>query len=499
MRLPTGSIIDALRGSRTAGAAWVGLARSVSLCMSLCIAVFLSRIMEPESYGTYLQILYIYSTLLVLFSLGLPGCYSYFLGRVSAEEGRAIVTKLTGVCTAAGALFSLSLFLFADDIALFMSNASLASGLRVFAVVPVTLMPVAGVEGIMITYRRSRLLACYVCTSRLLTLLCVVTAAWHYKGDVTYVTAAFAAASVLSAAAGIRLSYLPFKGILSVPCHITYRDFFRFALPVFYSGIYGFIITSSSRFFVSRYFGAEDFAVFSNGFREVPLAVIVASSVGSVLLPELSRLSVGERASCIDVWRRSVSKSASIIWPVSVFCIVFAPEIMVTFFGESYRAGADLFRLASLVCFVRVVPFYPLMAALGRMRDFARAHLYTALLLVTTDYITSVYYPSLTALAAVSVATTLFCMLLLFRSVATATGTGLVTLIPLSRLWRLIVVSGAACMAAKAAVAWSEITNMPVALLVAAAVAIPVYLIIAEASGIDYLPILRKSVSDVNR
>lgn len=269
----------------------------------------------------------------------------------------------------------------------------------------------------------------------------------------------------------------------------------RFALPVFYAGIYSFIISSSSQFFVSRYFGAGDFAVFSNGFREMPLAVIVMSAVGSVLLPELSRLAVTSGAECVGVWRRALYKSASVVWPAAVFCIVFAPEIMVTLFGEGYRCGATLFRLASMICFVLVVPFFPLMAALGRSRDFARAHLLTAVSIVVLDCLAVRVFPSMTVIAAVSVAARMTCLVALLLMVSRVTGVGVSRLLPLREMMRVLAVSGVACGSAVGVTSLTGIDGAPLTLAVAVGVAASVYVAVACRSGLTLWPLLRGKLS----
>ena len=50
---------QALRGGRSAEAVKVGVSKGVSMCLSVFIAMALSRMMEPEAYGTYLQVLYV--------------------------------------------------------------------------------------------------------------------------------------------------------------------------------------------------------------------------------------------------------------------------------------------------------------------------------------------------------------------------------------------------------------------------------------------------------
>ena len=92
--------------SRTAVTAWLGLANMASFCMSLALASILSRFMDYSVYGTYCQILYVYNTLLIVFSLGLPKSYAYFLTLVPVDEGRAVVRKLNMLFMLLGPYFA---------------------------------------------------------------------------------------------------------------------------------------------------------------------------------------------------------------------------------------------------------------------------------------------------------------------------------------------------------------------------------------------------------
>lgn len=470
------------------------LSKLLSFGLSLVLAAILSRLMTPSDYGTYLQVLYVYSTLLLLFSLGLPGCYSYFLARVPLEQGRSVVGKLTGLLVALGAVFSVSLFVGAGALSQLLGNPELAANLRWFAPIPLLLMPVIGVESILVVYDRVRILTLYVFVSRLLIIVCVVAAVRLFEAGATGAVIAFVVASSITAVAGNRLSRLPFEGVASCRSELSYRDFARFSLPVFYARAYGFVIASSSPFFVSRYFGVDDFAIFSNGFRELPLATMVVASAGAVLLPEFSKMTVGtvDREGCIALWRNSVYKSASLIYPVSMFCCLFAPEIMVFLFGEKYRSCAALFRMAIAVGFVRVLPYSPLMFALGKARYFARVHLLTACLLVALDLLCVRCFPSLAAIAAISVFTTLFCLALLLGCLARTLEVGVCGLMPLRSLGLLSLSSVLACGAARIVVTCLPCTSAPLLLAAAALVAVPLYFLLARFAGLDYAGILRQ-------
>ncbi|HQB37453.1 MAG TPA: hypothetical protein PLI41_07915, partial [Bacteroidales bacterium] len=73
--------------SNTNQAIWVGLGKLSSILLGIISAAILARYFDKKEYGTYKQVLYIYNTLLVLFSAGLQGSFSYFLPKQTMEQG----------------------------------------------------------------------------------------------------------------------------------------------------------------------------------------------------------------------------------------------------------------------------------------------------------------------------------------------------------------------------------------------------------------------------
>lgn len=315
-------------------------------------------------------------------------------------------------------------------------------------------------------------------------------------GDTGCVTVAFVAASVVSGAVGLWLSYSPFRGVTAVAGGLSYGEVMRFAMPVFYAGIYSFIISSSSQFFVSRYFGAGDFAVFSNGFREMPLAVIVTSAVGSVLLPELSRLALTDRDECIGVWCRSVYKSASVVWPVAVFCIVYAPEIMVTLFGESYRCGSVLFHAGVADMSGVDSPFLSAYDSPRIIAQFCQSAFDDGHSACGVGLFGSEFFPFVDDDSSDSgddASGRYFAAVPLCEppygggSVAPASATG---------SGALACGVGTSCVAGKGLIAITGITDAPTALVAALAVAVMMYMVVGRWLGLEFRPLRGGEVPD---
>ena len=112
--------------SNTYQAMWVGLGSLSSFALGIVSAAILSRYFDKAEYGTYRQILYVYNTLLIIFTAGLPRVFAYFLPRYSIEQGKNIVWKVSKILFLFGLVFSLFLFVFSGII------ASVSSWLEIF-------------------------------------------------------------------------------------------------------------------------------------------------------------------------------------------------------------------------------------------------------------------------------------------------------------------------------------------------------------------------------
>ncbi len=141
--------------NNTIQALWIGMGSLSSFALSIISAAILSRYFEKSEYGTYKQIIYVYNTFLVVFSVGLPNVFGYFLPRYSLAQGKDIVWKITKVLFVGGFVFSLFLFLFSGTIAIILKNPELKIGLKYFSVIPMLLLPTLGIEGIFSTYKKS--------------------------------------------------------------------------------------------------------------------------------------------------------------------------------------------------------------------------------------------------------------------------------------------------------------------------------------------------------
>ena len=204
---------------------------------------------------------------------------------------------------------------------------------------------------------------------------------------------------------------------------------------------------------VSRYFGVAEFAQFANGFMELPFAGVIIAVIASVMLPEFSRMYAAGTAKeeYILLWNRTVFQSASLIYPISIFCFIFAEDIITCLYGPKYGIASDLFRIITIINIARILPYRPIMFALGKGKLFADIHLFTAVLVVGLDIACVNFFPSVTGIALISTGTTLLCLYLLMMSVSKMLGTNVGSLMPWRKLGILLVCSLCSGLASKTA------------------------------------------------
>lgn len=473
---------------------WIGIGSLFSFLFSIVSAAILSRYLTKDAYGTYKQVMYVYTTLLSVFTLGLPLAYSYFLPRVSMGEGRTLTNKLNRVFFVLGGVFALVLFFGADIIADILKNPSLEKNIRIFSPAPLFMLPTMGLQGIMATYKRTIWNAIYTVATRILMLLCVAMPVALYKADCETAIWGFTISSFISLIIAMWIMNIPFRGVKSERSSISYKEIFNYSIPLMAAGLFGVAIKAADQFFVSRYFGQEVFADFANGSLELPFVGMVLSAGATVLLPAFSRMiSQGDSTEeIVALWKRTAVKSALILYPLVAFFWFFASDTMTFIYGDKYATSAIFFRIMLCVNFFTVIPFYPIILALGKTKEYAKMHMINFFMVWILEYLAVIALNSAFAITAVSVLCHIVKIMMMMGVVSSAIKVPLVKLFPIKDLLTLFF----SC-AVTGFVSWLIIQVLPFAhvKLIALAVGFVLFAIltyfVSKPLKIDYLDVVR--------
>lgn len=374
--------------SNTMQAFWVGMGSLSSFALAIVSAAILSRYFDKTEYGTYRQILYVYHTLLVVFSAGLPKVFAYFLPRYSLQQGKYIVWKISKMLFFFGFLFSAVLFASSGFIAQLLKNPELAVGLKYFSLIPMLLLPTLGIEGIFSTYKKTIYIAIYNTLTRLLMLLFIVLPVILLKGTYLYAIFGWIAVSVISLIVAYYFKGIPFKNISVEKAVLPFKNIFAYSLPLVLASLAGTAIRSADQFYISRFFGPEVFAEFANGFVDFPFVHMVTGATTVVLMPIFSKVFHENKGidELMATWRNALSKSATLVYPLIIYFMVFASETVVILYSETYENSSIYFQIKMFLNFFNIIVFAPLFFSMGKTFIYFLVHIIFASLIWITDY-----------------------------------------------------------------------------------------------------------------
>ena len=384
--------------NNTKQAAWVAIGSLCSFGFSIVSSMILSRYFNKADYGTYKQVMYVYSTLLTVFTLGLPKAFSYFLPRVELAQSKSLIRKITNLFFLLGGVFSLLLFVFSPKIALILKNPDLTKALRIFAIVPFFLLPTMGLDGILATFKQSKFIALYHISMNIFKLLCVALPVMVWDLGYEQALMGFVISSFITFLLALYLKYLPVRNEGNEKCEITYKDIFKFSIPLLTASLWGILISSADQFFISRYFGSAVFAEFSNGSMELPFVGMIVGACATVLSPIFSRLSheqVDPKKEVYPLWMSVFEKTAKLIYPLVIYCMVFADIVMVTLYSGKYVDSQNYFRIKLITNFFTLISYGPLIINIGKVKYYSRVHMVTAFLVIGLEFLSvkTIYSP----------------------------------------------------------------------------------------------------------
>ena len=377
--------------SNTKQALWLMLSNFSSLALAFVSAAILSRFFDKVEYGTYRQILYVYGTLQTIFTIGLPSVFSYFIPRYNHQEGKYFVKKLNLIFVLLGLIFSLFLFLSSNLIADILNNESLALGLKIFSIFPLFTLPALGVEGLYIALKKTKYVAIYNTITKLIMLFCIIIPVIFFDGGVIQAILGWGSASLVTFVFAMYMKSKPYLGIKKKRIVNFYSTVFNYSTPLMAASLVGFFIASSNQFFISRYYGTEEFAEFSNGFLSLPIIGMVGGSIKAVLLPLFSKAQVdGELDKALISYKSAVERVVILVLPLILFCFAFSNEIMTFIYGELYYTSGKYFKASLIRDVFHILPYAAVLLATGNSKIYFKSHLVSAIFLLPLSYILSI-------------------------------------------------------------------------------------------------------------
>ena len=378
MKQTSGTTLPGQLAKRTA---WLIAAKVIGMALNFLLPILLVRKLTQSEYGTYKQAFQIMATSLSLLGLQVSGSIYYFFPREPRRKAQ-VAMNATIFYLAIGAIVALGFASHPGWIMIIFKNNDLASAMPLLGLAIMLHLVASNFDGVMIADGDIRLAsAMTVLLNVSKTVLLLAAAFW--RGDIR---------SLMSAAV--------FFGLAHCATYFVYlrRRFGRFwspidwalfkaqlsnALPYGMGGLVLILQLDLHYYFVSHYFEAAKFAIYSVGSFQLPLLLVLLDSVDTILIPEVTRLEKdGKYPEIIEVWMGGIRLVAFCFVPACVLMFVMRNEFIAALFTKNYLAAAPIFAISLCNLLLSMNLTGPVLRAFAEFR-FYRLRLYLVLLPLT--------------------------------------------------------------------------------------------------------------------
>ncbi len=326
------------------------------LVIKTVIGIILARLLSKDDYGTYRQLFMLYAIVNAVFLIGIPQSMMFFLPKAESEDKlKVIISQTLDIIVILGFLSLIFLLSLRIPISQLFNNPRLSKSILIFGAYPFLMYINQVFYSILLGLRKPGKAAQFIIFSILCDVVVVLLIAFYTKNLQWIVAAVVFSAFLQLLYARVSIRRWKTANLLASFDVPLFKEQMNFSLPLGLSMIVGIIAVQLDKFLISSYFTPEQFAVFAIGAAELPLIGIITNSVNAVLLPALSAKQGTKEIS--GLYRGAVRKNALLLFPMFVFCLLYARHIIVFLYTDKYLDAVPFFRIYLMTIPLRIATF----------------------------------------------------------------------------------------------------------------------------------------------
>ena len=333
--------------------------RAFSFLISLVIPIALTRLLLKEDYGSYQQLVMIYSIIQAILLLGIPQSLLYYYPR-SEKEDYSILVKQTWNIAAYSAIFVILATWSGSEL---MNSMFPGHHLQPF------IFLIGFYTGIM-----------------LLDIIVLPSAAWINPTTLGMMHGIITTAIVKAI---VVLGYIYFNYLNKKQTGKTYyKEQLAYGIPVGLTAMIGIINLNVDKYMVAAFFSTSVFGVYYLGSLWAPIFGWIAQSMGQVITPRLSKAHKNnDLTEMQNLYNQSSEKLTFLFFPLTIFLILVAEPLILTMFTEKFEDAIPIFTI-----YMILLPTYPfrigwILMASGQTKFLLRL----AILMSTINILLSYY------------------------------------------------------------------------------------------------------------
>ena len=328
------------------------LARSSGAILLLGSSIVMARHLSKADFGSFLQVMLVVNTALMLSSFGLPHSIYYFYHR--AINRPQFLLRILLMSFAIGLIGAASVFSLRTWLASWFNNASLGEYLLLASAMIFTRGTSQFREPILISSERLGLNAVYTLVSDTLfyapTLLgpfftVSLVVIFRLMFFATLFDLVFFMVICLWQIVNNQSGGHPRVMAGTPVTKVRLWDQLKYAAPIGLSSYLGILGRQIDQYLVSIFFVPADFAVYSRGSIRIPVLGDLQFIINDLQMPKyVKSYSKGDNVSFLKIFHKSIVKVAKIKYPAFCFLFASAPSLIEILYTRTYHAAIPVFR-----------------------------------------------------------------------------------------------------------------------------------------------------------
>ena len=397
---------------------WLFGTQFFNTLINFLFAPFLSRSLSYDEYASYGQVNIVTDLSISLLSLGISSVIITYLHHNRSKNGseeNEIFNSTIYILLLLGILGSSSIFFSGSFISSAFEN-DITNYLKI-ACINIPLVLISNVFNSFLIYQNlHKRVAIFLFITNLLKVLMVFLSIQYFH-NLQFVFFSILFSNVLLfvlyfISMPYKVKKTPFSAMKKIRALIV--DGFIYYL----TGLLGVLLFYIDGIIVSSMLTTKDFSIYRNGAFEIPLASTIYSTIGLIILPEVSKLfSENNYERIVLLKNKVINTVACVIFPVTIFIFLFNRELITLYLGDKYIASSNVFWIYNILLLVRINDYADILIASRNYKFMLRIYLVTFLVNILACFVFTYYFGIVGA--AVS---TVFSVVLvaLFQSVKTA-------------------------------------------------------------------------------
>jgi len=360
--------------------------RAFSFLISLAIPIALTRLLLKEDYGTYQQLVMIYSIIQAILLLGIPQSLLYYYPR-SEKENHSLLIKQTWSIVAYSAIFVIIATWGSSEL---MKNMFPEHHLQPFifliGVYTGIMLLVMPLQNLLVLEGKESLAMKTMIGFTVIDIIVLPSAAWFNPSTLGMVHGIIATA-ILKAILVLGYIYLNYLNKEHLG-NTYYKEQLAYGIPVGLTAMIGIINVNVDKYLVAMFFSTSVFGVYYLGSLWAPIFGWLTQSASQVIIPRLSKAHKDKNLTEMrDLYNKSTEKLSFLFFPLTIFLILMAEPLIITMFTEKFIDTIPIFTI-----YMILLPTYPfrigwILMASGQTKFLLRL----AILMSATNILLSYY------------------------------------------------------------------------------------------------------------